>query len=229
MEPDETSTSWTRGAGSGNTPQRADCFATTHWTAVVAAGGADSQEAGRALEELCRAYWYPLYAYIRRQGRTREDAEDLTQGFFERFLDGNPFAGVSAERGRFRAFLLASLKHFLANEADRAGQRVAQRGDRIGDEGQSEDEVALEQRTSDVQSGERPADPILRVKIEQADEGAHHEDLAVREVDELQDPVDHRIAERDERDHRPLGDAREQGATEVVEHPGSPVPRPCGE
>lgn len=102
------------------TSARHDCFATTHWTAVVAAGRRDTPEAARALEELCQTYWYPLYAYIRRQGRTREDAEDLTQGFFERFLDGNPFAGLSADRGRFRAFLLASLKHFLANEADRA-------------------------------------------------------------------------------------------------------------
>lgn len=104
-------------------PTRGDCFATTHWSVVVAAGGADSQEASRALEELCRAYWYPLYSYIRRQGRSREDAEDLTQGFFERFLSSNPFAGVGAEKGRFRAFLLASLKHFLANEADREGRR----------------------------------------------------------------------------------------------------------
>ncbi len=102
---------------------RADCFATTHWSVVLAAGRGDTPEAARALEELARTYWYPLYAYIRRQGRTREDAEDLTQGFFARLLDGNPFAAVSADRGRFRAFLLASLKHYLANESDRAGRR----------------------------------------------------------------------------------------------------------
>lgn len=123
MHSKETSPAPGSGAEPGGNAGRGDCFATTHWTAVVAAGGADSQEAGRALEELCRAYWYPLYAYIRRQGRTREDAEDLTQGFFEQFLSGNPFAGLNAERGRFRAFLLASLKHFLANAADREGCR----------------------------------------------------------------------------------------------------------
>ena len=65
---------------------------------------------------LCRTYWFPLYAYVRRRGHTKEDAEDLTQAFFARFLAKNYLAGLSAERGRFRAFLLASLKHFLVNE-----------------------------------------------------------------------------------------------------------------
>lgn len=73
-----------------------------------------------ALEELCRTYWYPLYVYVRRQTPTREDAEDLTQAFFARFLEKNYLAGLNSERGRFRAFLLAALKHFLANEWDRA-------------------------------------------------------------------------------------------------------------
>ena len=68
------------------------------------------------LEELCRAYWFPIYAYVRRRGHTKEDAEDLTQAFFARFLAKNYLQGLSAERGRFRAFLLAALKHFLANE-----------------------------------------------------------------------------------------------------------------
>ena len=64
-------------------------FATTHWTAVLAAGRGRSQQADVALEELCRTYWYPLYAYVRRQGNSREDAEDLTQGFFARLLEKN--------------------------------------------------------------------------------------------------------------------------------------------
>jgi RNA polymerase sigma-70 factor (ECF subfamily) len=72
---------------------------------------------------LCQTYWYPLYAYVRRQGRTREDAEDLVQAFFTRFLGKNYLEGLSAERGKFRAFLLASLKHFLANEWDKANRR----------------------------------------------------------------------------------------------------------
>jgi DNA-directed RNA polymerase specialized sigma24 family protein len=95
-------------------------FATTHWTAVLAAGSRSTPEAGVALEELCKTYWYPLYAYVRRRGHGREDAEDLTQAFFARFLEKNYLEGLNGERGKFRAFLLASLNHFLANEWDRA-------------------------------------------------------------------------------------------------------------
>lgn len=102
---------------------RGDVFATTHWTAVLAAGAQPSEQAAVALEELCRTYWYPLYVYVRRQTPTREDAEDLTQAFFARFLEKNYLAHVSSERGRFRAFLLAALKHFLANEWDRANRQ----------------------------------------------------------------------------------------------------------
>jgi len=100
-------------------PQSGDLFATTRWTVVLAAGTGTAPDADRALDELCRAYWYPLYAYVRRQGRSREDAEDLVQGFFATFLAKNYLEGLSGERGRFRAFLLACLKHFLANEHDR--------------------------------------------------------------------------------------------------------------
>ena len=95
-------------------------FATTHWTAVLAAGRGDSQHADAALEELCRTYWYPLYAYVRRHGHSREDAEDLTQSFFARFLQKNYLENLRSEHGKFRAFLIASLKHFLANEWDRS-------------------------------------------------------------------------------------------------------------
>jgi RNA polymerase sigma-70 factor (ECF subfamily) len=108
----EASTSATSGPG--------DVFATTHWTVVLEAGKRHTPQADHALEELCRAYWFPLYAYVRRRGHTREDAEDLTQAFFARFLARNYLEGLRAERGRFRAFLLASLKHFLANEWDRS-------------------------------------------------------------------------------------------------------------
>lgn len=97
-----------------------DIFATTHWTVVLAAGRRHTPQADRALEELCRAYWFPLYAYVRRRGHTKEDAEDLVQAFFARFLEKNYLEGLSAERGRFRAFLLAALKHFLANEWDKS-------------------------------------------------------------------------------------------------------------
>ena len=97
-----------------------DIFATTHWTVVLAAGKRSTPQSDRALEELCRTYWFPLYAYVRRRGHTKEDAEDLTQAFFARFLGKNYLAGLSAEHGRFRAFLLAALKHFLINEWEKS-------------------------------------------------------------------------------------------------------------
>lgn len=101
-----------------------DLFATTRWTLVMAAG--EAQAAG-ALEELCAAYWYPVYAYIRRRGRSKEDAEDLTQGFFASLLARGDIAGLRRENGKFRAFLLAAVKHFLANDHDRR-QRLKRGG-----------------------------------------------------------------------------------------------------
>jgi RNA polymerase sigma-70 factor (ECF subfamily) len=93
---------------------------------VVRAGRADTPRARAALEQLCRNYWQPLYAYVRRSGHSREEAEDLTQEFFARLLAQNTVARADPERGRFRSFLLASLKHFLANEWDKA--RTQKRG-----------------------------------------------------------------------------------------------------
>jgi RNA polymerase sigma-70 factor (ECF subfamily) len=98
-------------------------FATTHWTAVLAAGHGGSQQSEVALEELCRTYWFPLYAYARRQGHSREDAEDLTQGFFARLLEKQYLEGVTSEKGKFRAFLLMALKRFMANEWDHANRQ----------------------------------------------------------------------------------------------------------
>lgn len=97
-------------------------FATTRWTLVRAAGHAASPQVDAALESLCAAYWFPLYAYVRRHGFTKEDSEDLTQAFFAKLLSRQDFAGLRQENGRFRAFLLAALKNFLANERDRAGR-----------------------------------------------------------------------------------------------------------
>jgi RNA polymerase sigma-70 factor (ECF subfamily) len=99
-----------------STAARGDIFATTHWTVVLAAGKRHTPQSDGALEQLCKTYWFPLYAYVRRRGHTKEDAEDSVQAFFARFLAKNYLEGLSAERGRFRAFLLASLKHFLINE-----------------------------------------------------------------------------------------------------------------
>lgn len=87
---------------------------------VLAAGKNSSPQAARALGDLCQTYWFPLYAYVRRRGSFKEDAEDLVQAFFSKFLEKSYLDGLSAERGKFRAFLLASLKHFLANEWDKS-------------------------------------------------------------------------------------------------------------
>jgi RNA polymerase sigma-70 factor (ECF subfamily) len=96
-------------------------FTPTRWTLVLAATARGDTRAGQAaLAELCETYWYPLYAYVRRCGHMRHDAEDLTQEFFARLLAKNTLAGVSQEKGRFRSYLLASIKHFLANEWDRS-------------------------------------------------------------------------------------------------------------
>jgi RNA polymerase sigma-70 factor (ECF subfamily) len=95
-------------------------FSTTHWSVVLAAGGASSPPAVSALEELCRRYWYPLYAYVRRQGHGPQDAQDLTQAFFTRLLEQNSLRLADPNRGRFRSFLLVSLKHFLISEWHRA-------------------------------------------------------------------------------------------------------------
>ena len=94
-------------------------FMTTRWTAVVAASRGDTG-AVAALETLCRTYWYPLYAYARRRGYSPADAEDLTQGFFERLLRLKSLADVKRGRGTFRSFLLASLNHYIADQWDRA-------------------------------------------------------------------------------------------------------------
>lgn len=91
-------------------------FATTHWSVVVAAGEEESPESRAALAELCRTYWYPLYAYVRRQGHDEHQAKDLTQEFFARLLAKNYFRSLDRQRGKFRAWLLASLEHFLAKE-----------------------------------------------------------------------------------------------------------------
>jgi len=117
-------------------------FATTRWTVVLDAGRRSTPQSDRALEELCCAYWFPLYAYVRRRGQSKENAEDLTQAFFARFLEKNYLEGLSAERGRFRAFLLASLKHFLANEWDKS--RRLKRGGHVT-------HLSLDWQTADTQ------------------------------------------------------------------------------
>lgn len=101
-------------------------FDTTHWSVVIAAGSGDSSAARSALATLCETYWYPLYAFVRRRGASPDDARDLTQGFLTSLLERRDFEHLRQERGRFRAFLLASLKNFLANDAARL--RTQKRG-----------------------------------------------------------------------------------------------------
>jgi RNA polymerase sigma factor (sigma-70 family) len=91
-------------------------FPPTLWSLVLRAGGNGSERSQEALATLCGAYWYPLYAFLRRQGKTVQDAEDLTQGFFLHLLQKNGLNKVRPQKGRFRTFLLAALKHFLADE-----------------------------------------------------------------------------------------------------------------
>ena len=94
-------------------------FTTTNWSVVLAAQ-TRSAAADAALEKLCRVYWPPIYSFVRREGRSVEDAQDLTQAFFERLLERRDFDAVRREKGRLRSYLLASLKHFLINERARA-------------------------------------------------------------------------------------------------------------
>ncbi len=98
------------------TPLRSPVFSTTLWTVVLAAGDPNHPGAAAALERLCRTYWYPVYAYVRRKGRIAAEAEDLTQEFFSRLLGRGFPAGVRREGGKFRSYLLRALDHFLINE-----------------------------------------------------------------------------------------------------------------
>ena len=109
----------------------AGAFATTHWSVVVRAGDSHSPEADSAMERLCRTYWYPLYVFVRRKGNGHEDACDLTQAFFERFLEKRFLRTVEARLGRFRTFLLTSMTHFLANEWDKTQAQRRGGGARI--------------------------------------------------------------------------------------------------
>jgi RNA polymerase sigma-70 factor (ECF subfamily) len=111
--------------GEGSSPGTG-WFATTHWSVVLTAPQTASPAGHEALEKLCRAYWYPLYAYVRRRGYAPHDAEDLTQELFARLLADDFLEGVTAEKGKFRSFLLTVTNHFLANERDRA--QTAKRG-----------------------------------------------------------------------------------------------------
>ena len=107
-------------------PQPRPIFATTRWSLVLAATQSDTAQAGDALAKLCQTYWFPLYAYVRRQGHSAPDAQDLTQGFFERLLERRWVADADRERGRFRTFLLTAMSRFLAGDWNKS--RTQKRG-----------------------------------------------------------------------------------------------------
>src|SRR2546427_3301411 len=132
-------------------PANASWFATTHWSVVLTAGDSASPRVAEALEQLCRTYWYPLYAYPRRRGYGPTEAQDLTQGFFARLLARNDLARVHPQKGRFRSFLLASLQHFLADEWDKAS--AAKRGGRATI-------VSLEETAPEQRYEQEPADKL---------------------------------------------------------------------
>lgn len=103
----------------GGNAHHGAAFTTTHWSVVLEAQG-ESAAAQQALEKLCGTYWRPIYGFVRRQGIGAEEAKDLTQGFFAMLLERRDLNAVRQEKGRLRSYLLTSLKHFLANERNRA-------------------------------------------------------------------------------------------------------------
>jgi RNA polymerase sigma-70 factor (ECF subfamily) len=137
-------------------PPEARAFRTTRWTMVVHAREPDSAEAAAALEQLCQTYWYPLYAFVRRQGYDPHDAQDLTQEFFARLLAKHQLESVDRAKGRFRSFLLAAMKHFLSNEWDR--RNAIKRGGR-------QIHLSIDKQSAEDRYRLEPADPQSAEKI----------------------------------------------------------------
>jgi RNA polymerase sigma-70 factor (ECF subfamily) len=150
-------------------------FVTTHWSVVLAAKSEKSAQADVALQKLCSTYWPPLYAYIRREGYDASEAEDLTQEFFARILQKDYLSRLQQERGRFRSFLLAYLKHFLleqhrkAHTQKRGGQQVI---------------VSLEERLADTGFLREPVDALTP---DQAYERRWAQTVMQRAVDRLRE------------------------------------------
>jgi RNA polymerase sigma-70 factor (ECF subfamily) len=130
-------------------------FTTTHWSVVLTAQG-ESPAAQEALEKLCRTYWRPIYAFLRRQGFGREEAEDITQGFFAQLLERKSFDAVRKEKGRLRSYLLGALKYFLADEQRRAMAIKRGKGQRL---------IPLEELRADERIDMEPADPLTAEMI----------------------------------------------------------------
>ena len=126
-------------------------FLTTHWSVVLAAGREESPTAAAALEDLCRAYWRPLYAYVRRQGHDAHEAQDLTQDFFARLLQKHYLELADPVRGRFRTFLLTSLKRFLINDWKRLSRQKR---------GSGREPFSLDAQSAEADYGIEPAEGL---------------------------------------------------------------------
>ena len=133
----------------------AAAFTTTHWSVVLEAQG-ESPAAQQALEKLCRMYWRPIFAFLRRQGLSTEEAEDITQGFFAQLLERKSFDAVRKEKGRLRSYLLGALKYFLADEQRHAMAIKRGKGQRL---------ISLEELRAGEQIEMEPADPITAEMI----------------------------------------------------------------
>jgi len=131
-------------------------FMTTHWSVVLAAADDAAPGRGEALAHLCEAYWYPLYAYVRRRGRSPHEAEELTQEFFARVLEKDFLRSAGPEKGRFRSFLLVCLRRFLANERDRS--RAKKRGG-------GRPTVSIDFRDADERYRQEPSDELTAERI----------------------------------------------------------------
>src|SRR6185436_1613027 len=131
-------------------------FVTTHWSVVLAAGRSDSTRARAALEKLCKNYWYPLYAFVRRLGHGAHDAEDLVQSFFAGCLEKNYLGAADQAKGRFRSFLLLALKRFLANEWDKA--RTLKRGG-------TQTPISLDSLTAEQRYALEPAEQLTADRL----------------------------------------------------------------
>lgn len=137
-------------------PQRgAIAFNTTHWSVVLEAQG-ESAAAEEALERLCRTYWRPLYSFVRREGRSHDEAQDLTQGFFVSLFERESLQAVRKEKGRLRSYLLKALKYFLADERRRTMAIKRGKGERL---------IPLEELTDDDRVVMEPADPMTAEMI----------------------------------------------------------------
>src|SRR5256886_7353427 len=139
----------------GNAHLSPVAFRTTHWSVVLEAQG-ESPAAQEALEKLCRTYWRPIFAYLRRQGRSPEEAEDITQGFFAQLLERKSFDAVRKEKGRLRSYLLGALKYFVADEQRRAMAIKRGKGQRL---------IPLEELRAGERIDMEPSDPMTAEMI----------------------------------------------------------------